>query len=54
MSGSKAPCGGTTFRLYLPRYQGAVEMRAVAPPRAAAAGAGETVLVIEDDSAVRL
>src|SRR4029450_8103244 len=45
---------GTTFRLYLPRYQGAVETRAVAPARAAAAGAGETVLVIEDDSAVRL
>ena len=40
---------GTTFRLYLPRYQGAVETRAVAPARAAAAGAGETVLVIEDD-----
>jgi PAS domain S-box-containing protein len=47
---------GTTFRLYLPRYQGAVEAKAIAPARAAAtgAGAGETVLVIEDDSAVRL
>lgn len=45
---------GTTFRLYLPRYQGAVEARAVAPARDAAPGAGETVLVIEDDSAVRL
>ena len=45
---------GTTFRLYLPRYQGAVETRAVAPARDAATGAGETVLVIEDDSAVRL
>jgi PAS domain S-box-containing protein len=45
---------GTTFRLYLPRYQGAVEARPVAPARDAATGAGETVLVIEDDSAVRL
>ncbi|SEO12673.1 PAS domain S-box-containing protein [Rhodospirillales bacterium URHD0017] len=45
---------GTTFRLYLPRYQGAVEARAIAPARDAATGAGETVLVIEDDSAVRL
>ena len=38
----------------VPRYQGAVEAKAVAPARAAATGAGETVLVIEDDSAVRL
>ena len=45
---------GTTFRLYLPRYRGAVEAKAIAPARAAATGAGETVLVIEDDSAVRL
>ena len=45
---------GTTFRLYLPRYQGSVETQAVAPARDAATGAGETVLVIEDDSAVRL
>jgi len=45
---------GTTFRLYLPLYQGSVEARAVVPTREAATGAGETVLVIEDDSAVRL
>jgi len=45
---------GTTFRLYLPRYQGNVEARAAAPAREAATGAGETVLLIEDDSAVRL
>ncbi len=45
---------GTTFRLYLPRYQGIVEPRPVAPSRAATAGAGETVLVLEDDSGVRL
>jgi len=45
---------GTTFRLYLPRYQGNVEPRPDAPAREAATGAGEAVLVIEDDSAVRL
>ena len=39
--------------MYLPRCQGAVETR-VAPARGAATGAGETVLVVEDDSAVRL
>ena len=36
---------GTTFRLYLPLYQGSVEARAVAPAREVATGAGETVLV---------
>jgi PAS domain S-box-containing protein len=45
---------GTTFRLYLPRYQGVVDKKSVAPTRDPATGAGETVLVVEDDSAVRL
>jgi PAS domain S-box-containing protein len=45
---------GTTFRLYLQIYQGSVEARILAAPREVATGAGETVLVIEDDSAVRL
>jgi PAS domain S-box-containing protein len=45
---------GTTFRLYLPRHLGTVEVRAAAPAGDAAKGAGETVLVIEDDSSVRL
>ena len=45
---------GTTIRLYLPYYQGVVEPRATTPAREAAAGAGETVLVVEDDPAVRL
>ena len=45
---------GTTFRLYVPNHKGTVETRAIAPPRDAAIGAGETVLVVEDDSAVRL
>jgi PAS domain S-box-containing protein len=47
---------GTTFRLYLPRYEGDAATSSVAPvPKSATgAGAGETVLVVEDDSAVRL
>jgi PAS domain S-box-containing protein len=45
---------GTIFRLYLPRYKGNVEARSDAPAREAATGDGEAVLVIEDDSAVRL
>ncbi len=45
---------GTVFRLYLPRYQGSIEAPANLPAREPAAGAGEAVLVIEDDSAVRL
>ncbi|CAN5745652.1 hypothetical protein BH11PSE3_BH11PSE3_43020 [soil metagenome] len=45
---------GTTFRLYLPRYQGSIEVPNAPPPLSEATGAGETVLVVEDDSAVRL
>ena len=45
---------GTTFRLYLPLCQGSVEARAVGSAREVATGAGETVLVIKDNSAVRL
>jgi PAS domain S-box-containing protein len=45
---------GTTIQLFLPRHQGAVEEIALAGDEAAPTGAGETVLVIEDDPAVRL
>ena len=45
---------GTTFRLFLPRYIGDVETKPAAQTRDAAKGAGESVLVVEDDSAVRL
>ena len=45
---------GTTFRLYLPRHHGSVERKADPRAREAAIGSGETVLVVEDDSAVRL
>jgi len=46
---------GTTVKLYLPRYRGAVDEAAAAAPGAAphTAQDGETVLVIEDELAVR-
>ena len=45
---------GTFFRLYLPRHAGDVLPRAAAPHRESAKGSGETVLVVEDDSHVRM
>ena len=45
---------GTTIQLFLPRHQGAVEAAASIDDEFAPVGAGETVLVIEDDAAVRL
>jgi PAS domain S-box-containing protein len=45
---------GTTIRLFLPRHLGPVEEEALSSDEAAPTGAGETVLVIEDDPAVRL
>jgi PAS domain S-box-containing protein len=45
---------GTTFRIYLPRYEGDVEPESQPQVHDFAKGAGETVLVVEDDSAVRL
>ena len=46
---------GTTVRLYLPRYRGAVEeaTSAAASEESAKAQDGETVLVIEDETSVR-
>ena len=46
---------GTTVKLYLPRYRGAVEEAAVSATADAIpkAQAGETVLVIEDETSVR-
>jgi len=46
---------GTTVKLYLPRYRGAVEEIAAAASIESSAGAqdGETVLVIEDETSVR-
>ena len=45
---------GTTIQLFLPRHQGSVEAITPINDESAPAGAGETVLVIEDDAAVRL
>jgi CheY-like chemotaxis protein len=45
---------GTTIQLFLPRHQGAVEATVPLNDESAPIGAGETVLVIEDDAAVRL
>jgi PAS domain S-box-containing protein len=46
---------GTTVKLYLPRYNGDLVARPPASPALAAlSGAGETVLLVEDDPSVRL
>lgn len=45
---------GSTIRLFLPRHVGILEPEVVSSDTSAPAGAGETVLVIEDDAAVRL
>jgi PAS domain S-box-containing protein len=45
---------GTTIRLFLPRHLGVLEEAVVASAAGAPTGTGETVLVIEDDAAVRL
>jgi PAS domain S-box-containing protein len=47
------PGHGTTFKIYLPRYFGPKDERKDAPPAAAPAAKGETVLVVEDEAAVR-
>ena len=44
---------GTAFRLYLPRAHPEAAPQAAAPRRTAERGAGERVLVVEDDLAVR-
>ena len=54
-SGSTAsPGAGTTFKVYLPRVDGAGRRRATAPAAPAAPRGGtETVLLVEDDESVR-
>ena len=49
------PGQGTTVKIYLPRYVRAVETRAAARDAATKPqrGTGETILVVEDDEAVR-
>jgi PAS domain S-box-containing protein len=49
------PGKGTTVKLYLPRHEGAVVRPADADPQLTPIkGAGETVLVVEDDPSIRL
>ncbi|MHB8284142.1 MAG: hybrid sensor histidine kinase/response regulator [Caulobacteraceae bacterium] len=45
---------GTTIRMFLPRYAGMLDDRNAPAYEAAPLGAGETVLIVEDDPAVRL
>ncbi|WP_421989961.1 PAS domain S-box protein [Roseococcus sp.] len=45
---------GTTIRLFLPRHSGPLEALATATAAPTLLGSGETVVVIEDDPAVRL
>jgi CheY-like chemotaxis protein len=47
------PGVGTTFRLYLPAVQEAATAAAADEPSAPPAGRGETVLLVEDEEAVR-
>jgi PAS domain S-box-containing protein len=48
------PGKGTKVRLYLPRHAGPLAEGEVSPMRRAPTGEGETVLLVEDDSSVRL
>ena len=44
---------GTSVRLYLPRYRGALDEHAINTERQLLKGSGETVLVVEDETIVR-
>ncbi|HEY0202607.1 MAG TPA: PAS domain-containing protein, partial [Acetobacteraceae bacterium] len=48
------PGRGTTMRLYLPRHAGAAVLEGETNAPATPAGAGETVLVVDDENAVRM
>jgi PAS domain S-box-containing protein len=47
------PGEGSTFRLYVPRHHGAAEAGS-GPAGVVPTGAGETVMVVEDDASVRM
>jgi CheY-like chemotaxis protein len=44
---------GTTFHVYLPALPAAVEAAAADPPAEPAGGAGELVLVVDDEASIR-
>jgi PAS domain S-box-containing protein len=44
---------GTTFKIYLPRYEGSTPARVAPARRAPGKSSGETILVVEDEDAVR-
>jgi CheY-like chemotaxis protein len=46
------PGKGSTFRVYLPRHAGAIEAAEFGPKLETPLGRGETVLVVEDESAI--
>ncbi|MFG1397456.1 PAS domain-containing hybrid sensor histidine kinase/response regulator [Roseixanthobacter pseudopolyaromaticivorans] len=48
------PCAGTTVSLYLPRHEGGFAIEEGSPLTNTPKGAGETVLLVEDDPGVRL
>jgi CheY-like chemotaxis protein len=45
---------GTTMCLYLPRHHGGVQQEIIEPPPVAESRRGETVLVIDDETTVRM
>jgi CheY-like chemotaxis protein len=45
---------GTTFRIYLPRLTGKVVIKSTPPAFAALRGGNETILLVEDDPALRI
>jgi PAS domain S-box-containing protein len=49
-----APGNGTSVNLYLRRYHGTLEPKGALPSHPAPVGEGEIVLLVEDDSSVRL
>ena len=48
------PLRGTSFKIYLPRLEGDSEMAAGAAPTGPAPGGTETVLLVEDETALRV
>jgi hypothetical protein len=50
---SSEPGRGTTFRIYLPRIEEAVESARVAADVGSSVRGGETILIVEDDTSVR-